>query len=108
MALTAVLMVLVVNEISSGEGWYKGVIKGLVLAAFLIYSAYTAPGRTFVLCLMGLCALLASELARISDKRENARKNLAVLDERECERQARNNRRCLRLLPKRSIKRRAA
>ena len=108
MVLTGVLIILVINEYSSGEGWYKGVIKGLVLAAVLIWAAAAAPAKMFVLCLMGFCALAAGELARISDKKENAKKRLAELDEREYERQARNNRRGLRLLPGRSVKRKAA
>ena len=97
MVLTAMLIVLVINEYASGDGWYKGVIKGLCLAAALVWAATVSPGRTFVLGIMALCALLASELARIDNRRKTARQILDILDERADERKARIARRVLHL-----------
>ena len=107
MVLIGTLIVLVINEYSSGEGWYKGVIKGLMGAAGLIWAATVSPARTFVICMMVLCALVAVELARIDDKRKSAAERLKVLDERAEERKARNARRGLHLT-KRSRRSRAA
>ena len=107
MVLIGTLIVLVINEYSSGEGWYKGVIKGLVGAAGLIWAATVSPARTFVICMMVLCALVAVELARIDDKRKSAAERLKVLDERAEERKARNARRGLHIT-KRTRRSRAA
>ena len=107
MVLVGILIVLVINEYSSGEGWYKGVIKGLVGASGLIWAATVSPARTFVICIMALCALMAVELARIDDRRKSAAERLKVLDERAEERKARNARRGLHLT-RRSRRSRAA
>lgn len=107
MVLIGTLIVLVINEYSSGEGWYKGVIKGLMGAAGLIWAATVSPARTFVICMMVLCALVAVELARIDDKRKSAAERLKVLDERAEERKARNARRGLHIT-KRTRRSRAA
>ncbi|SFD11355.1 hypothetical protein [Ruminococcus albus] len=107
MVLVGTLIVLVINEYSSGEGWYKGVIKGLVGASGLVWAATVSPARTFVICMMVLCALVAAELARIDDKRKSAAERLKVLDERAEERKAREARRGLHLI-KRSRRSRAA
>lgn len=104
MVLVGTLIVLVINEYSSGEGWYKGVIKGLIGAAGLIWAATVSPARTFIICIMLLCALVAVEMARIDDRRKSAAKRLKELDERDEERKARNARRSLHLTkrPRRS------
>lgn len=106
MILIAALMVLVLNEYASGEGWYKGVIKGLCGFTVLFWAATVSPGRTFVLCMMGLCAVAAAELYRIDERRSSAARTLKELDERAAERNARNARRGL-LLETRSKKQEA-
>ena len=88
MVLVGTLIVLVINEYSSGEGWYKGVIKGLIGAAGLIWAATVSPARTFIICIMLLCALVAVEMARIDDRRKSAAKRLKELDERDEERKS--------------------
>lgn len=108
MVLTAVLIVLVINEYSSGEGWYKEVIKGLFVAAALIWASVVSPARTLVLCIMVLCALIAAELARIDSTRKSAAQTLKELDERAAERAARNARRELRMASKSETRRKAA
>ena len=108
MILVAALIVLVINEYSSGEGWCRGVIKGLCGAAGLIWAATVSPARTFILCVMVLCAFVAIELDRISRRRSEAARTLKLLDERADERNARNARRGLHLTRGSSRKRRAA
>jgi hypothetical protein len=107
MILMGTLIVLVINEISSGDGWYKGVIKGLIGAAGLILAATVSPARTFALCIMVLCALAAVEMARIDDRRKSAARRLKELDEIDAERKARRARRRLHLI-RRSNRNRAA
>ena len=108
MVLIVAFMVLVLNEYASGEGWYKGVIKGLGGFTTLVWAATVSPGRTLVLCIMGLCAVAAAELYRIDSRRNAAAKILKELDERAAERNARNARRSLRLTGKRYSDRKAA
>lgn len=107
MVLVGILILLVINESSSGEGWYKGVIKGLLGAAGLVWAATVSPERTLVICIMIMCALVAVELARIDDRRSSAAERLRELDERDAERKARRARGSLRMT-KSAGKRRAA
>lgn len=108
MVLIAAFMVLILNECSSGEGWYKGVIKGLCGFTALVCAATLSPERTLVLSIMGLCAVAAAELYRIDTRKTAAARTLRDLDEREAERNARNARRELRLTGERYESRKAA
>ncbi|EGC02749.1 hypothetical protein CUS_5052 [Ruminococcus albus 8] len=108
MSIIFAAIVLVINEYSTREGWFASVTGGLLLAGGLIWAATVSPARTFILCVMGLCALLALELERISDIRKEAGKKLNELDDRDAERNARNARRGLRVSSQKSVKRKAA
>lgn len=108
MILIAALIVLTLNEYAAGEGWYKGVIKGLCGFTVLFWAATVSPGRTLALGLMGFCAVLAAELYRIDQRRSEAGRTLKELDERAAERGARNARRSLQLTEKRTSNRKVA
>ncbi|MBQ8966751.1 hypothetical protein [Ruminococcus sp.] len=97
MVLVGALIILVLNECSSGEGWFRGLALSLCGAAGLIWAATVSPARTFVIGLMVLCAVVAVELDRISRRRSEAAKTLRMLDDKDMDRNARNARRDMRI-----------
>ena len=97
MILAAMVIILVVNEYSAGDEWFRNVITGLTAVSGLIWAATVSPGRTFILCVMALCAVVAVELDRISRQRTSAGERLKVLDDRAQERAARSARRNMRM-----------
>ena len=108
MSIIVAAIVLVVNEYSTKEGWFASMTGGLLLTGGLIWAATVSPARTFVLCVMGLCAVFAAELERTSARRKSAVSKLRELDEKDAERHARFARRNFKLTKRKSAARKAA
>ena len=108
MSIIVAAIVLVVNEYSTKEGWFASMTGGLLLTGGLIWAATVSPARTFILCVMGLCAVLAAELERTSARRKSAVSKLRELDEKDAERHARFARRNFKLTKRKSAARKAA
>lgn len=89
----AAMIVYTINEISSGENWYKGVIKGLCIFAAALCAATLAPAQTLFLGIVMISALAANELYRIDRRRTSAARTLEKLDDRALDRRARAARR---------------
>lgn len=70
--LTGAFMLLLLNQLDAGEGWYLGVLKGLGLMGLLTGLAIFAPGATLLLSLIALASLLASELYLNDRRKRNA------------------------------------
>lgn len=104
----AAVIVYTINEISSGDNWYKGVIKGLCGFAAALCAATLAPGHTLFLGIVMISALIAMELYRIDLRRTEAAQNLEKLDDRAAERKAYAARRGIRLGRSNGRTRRAA
>ncbi len=104
----AAVIVYTLNEIASGDNWYKGVIKALCGFAAAFCAATLAPAHTLFLSIVAISALIASELWRIDQKRSKAARNLERLNDRAADRKAVNARHGISMNGKGSRGRRAA